>query len=173
MLTRTTEHAIRAALWLVDHPQGPTSVREIARATGIPPGYLAKVLHTLARAGLVAVQMGPGGGFRLAQPPDAVHLVDVVDAIRPLGVPGRGPGDGPPATDRCPLHARIERAIAAAREVFSDCTLEELSDEIRRGGVDCTPRCTPGPSTAPADQPTTFDPMRPPGRAATRKGSAE
>lgn len=46
-----------------------------------PPNYLAKLLQLLARKGLVESRKGLGGGFRLARPPQAIRLFDVLDPI--------------------------------------------------------------------------------------------
>jgi Rrf2 family nitric oxide-sensitive transcriptional repressor len=61
IFSQTVEYALRAAVWLADHDDGQTT-QEIAEATKVPPSYLAKVLQSLRRAGLVHAKRGVGGG---------------------------------------------------------------------------------------------------------------
>jgi len=91
MLSQTSEHAIRAVLYLAQQPQGePVPADRIARALGAPGNYLGKTLQLLARRGLLASARGPAGGFRLLAPPAEIALADVVtavdDAPRPAAV---------------------------------------------------------------------------------------
>jgi Rrf2 family iron-sulfur cluster assembly transcriptional regulator len=91
MLSQTSEHAIRAMLYLAQQPAGePVPADRIARALGAPGNYLGKTLQLLARRGLLASARGPSGGFRLLAPPEGIALADVVtavdDAPRPAAV---------------------------------------------------------------------------------------
>ena len=52
LLSQTVEYALRAAVHLARESGGCTS-EEIARATKVPSAYLAKVMQSLGRAGLV------------------------------------------------------------------------------------------------------------------------
>lgn len=82
MLSQTTEHAIRAVLYLAQQAPGePVPADRIARALGAPGNYLGKTLQLLARRGLLASARGPAGGFRLLVPPDEITLADVVTAV--------------------------------------------------------------------------------------------
>ena len=56
--------------------------REIARAVHAPGPFLAKILHRLLRARIVESVRGVQGGFRLAHPPTAISLLDVIEAIQ-------------------------------------------------------------------------------------------
>ena len=62
----------------------------IALATGIPEPTVAKVLKLLSQASLVVSTRGARGGYRLAQPLDAISIADVIAAI-----------DGPIALTAC------------------------------------------------------------------------
>ncbi|HEY0020237.1 MAG TPA: Rrf2 family transcriptional regulator [Longimicrobium sp.] len=91
MLSQTSEHAIRAMLYLARQAPGEAVPADrIARALGAPGNYLGKTLQLLARRGLLASTRGPAGGFRLLEAPDRIALADVVaavdDAPRPSAV---------------------------------------------------------------------------------------
>ena len=104
---KTTQNAIAAMSRLAELyvDDLTASSRDIAEARNLPQPLVAKVLTTLARAGLVTGSPGPGGGYRFAGDPKSVSLYDVVslferesDTACPFG-PGWC-GDGEP----CPLH---------------------------------------------------------------------
>ncbi len=82
MLSRTSEHAIRAMLYLAQQAEGePVPADRIARALGAPGNYLGKTLQLLARRGLLASSRGPAGGFRLMRDAGEIALADVVNAV--------------------------------------------------------------------------------------------
>ncbi len=84
MVSRTEEYALRAAVCLARHyGGGSVRARDMARTTGIPANYLSKILHKLAKAGVVVSERGRTGGFRLGQPPRDVLLATVVAPFEP------------------------------------------------------------------------------------------
>jgi Rrf2 family protein len=121
------------------HEDSLTTSR-IADVTGIPSTYLSKVLQTLGRADLVRAQRGLGGGFTLARTPEAITVLEVVNAVDPLrrirqcplGVAGHG-------TQLCALHQRMDDALATLEQVFAET---RLSDLLREAGG--SPLCQPG-----------------------------
>jgi Rrf2 family protein len=82
MITRATEYACLAMLYLAKQPAGKTSnTSDIARVERIPPSFLAKVINQLAKAGLVTSRRGPQGGLELGREPAAITLRAIVEAI--------------------------------------------------------------------------------------------
>jgi Rrf2 family protein len=78
MLNQTTEHAVRALLYLAGLPFGEAaSAERLARALGAPANYLGKTLNVLARGGLLRGTRGPQGGFRLTRRPGEITLAEV------------------------------------------------------------------------------------------------
>ena len=78
----TCQHALRALVYLAErNSPRPVLVREIADATGVPRQSLAKILHALRKRGLVRSTKGPGGGYQLARPGDAMRVVEVIEAV--------------------------------------------------------------------------------------------
>jgi len=86
MLSQTGQYALRAmgrlAAWSEDGKYH--LAREISRELGIPQQYLSKVLHTLARRGLLDSQRGRQGGFRLSRPAGEISLHEVLDPLEDL-----------------------------------------------------------------------------------------
>lgn len=129
MISQTTEYALRAVVWLSANPEKPLTAQQIAEATRVPAGYLAKVLQGLSRAGLLHSQRGLGGGFSLARSPETLTMWEVVQAVDPikrirdcpLGFEAHG-------DSLCPLHKRLDNAIEAIEKDFTSCTISQLID---------------------------------------------
>ena len=113
---KTTQNAIAAMSRLAElyDSESSASSSEIAEARNLPQPLVAKVLTTLARAGLIKGSPGPGGGYRLAARPATISLWDIVqlferqaDSPCPFG-PGWCGNEEP-----CPLH----HTLLAMREI--------------------------------------------------------
>jgi len=61
--------------------RAPRHIDEIARCTGVPRPYLAKIIGRLSRAGLVATKRGYRGGVSLQCDPQDIPLLQVVEAV--------------------------------------------------------------------------------------------
>ena len=59
----------------------PVSLADIAAAQLLSVAYLEQLFGHLRRAGLVASARGPGGGYRLARPPEEIAVAAIVDAV--------------------------------------------------------------------------------------------
>ncbi len=82
MLTQTGEYALRALVYMARKGGNAyCGVKEIAKETGVPSNYLAKILQQLARAKVLESQKGFGGGFKVARPLEKVTLFDVIDPL--------------------------------------------------------------------------------------------
>ncbi|HYZ32159.1 MAG TPA: Rrf2 family transcriptional regulator [Crenalkalicoccus sp.] len=57
------------------------SLAEIAGAQALSIAYLEQLFGPLRRAGLVASARGPGGGYRLARPSEAIAIADIIAAV--------------------------------------------------------------------------------------------
>ncbi len=69
---------------------GPISVVDIAERQGISAAYLEQLLARLKKAGLLHSVRGPGGGYQVEKPLEAVSVSEIITAV----------GDGVDAT-RC------------------------------------------------------------------------
>ncbi|HHV55912.1 MAG TPA: Rrf2 family transcriptional regulator [Firmicutes bacterium] len=128
MFSQTVEYALRAMVHLAEAAPAPRTNREISAATRVPLGYLAKVMQSLARAGLVVSQRGIGGGFGLTRPPQEITIYDVVQAVDPLKRITRCPLGLPAHSERlCTLHRRLDEAIAMVERSFRETSLADLT----------------------------------------------
>jgi Rrf2 family nitric oxide-sensitive transcriptional repressor len=127
MLSQTVEYALRAAVYLAGQAPEPRTTEEIAAVTRVPKAYLSKVLQNLGRAGLVHSQRGIGGGITLARRPEDLTILEVVDAVEPIGRIRRCPlGLEAHGVRLCPLHRRLDDALAMVEEAFQATTLAEV-----------------------------------------------
>lgn len=81
IITRATEYAIRAVLFMATQPRGETVLKkDICREQEITPAFLTKILQPLIKQGIVGSHRGIGGGFYLAKDPADITLLDVIKA---------------------------------------------------------------------------------------------
>ena len=79
IITRDTEYAIRAILYMSRQPEGEIIYKkDICKAQEITPAFLTKILQPLIKDGIVGSQRGVGGGFYLAKPPAEITLFDII-----------------------------------------------------------------------------------------------
>jgi Rrf2 family iron-sulfur cluster assembly transcriptional regulator len=57
------------------------TLSEISKRQDVSLPYLEQLFVKLRRAGLVDSVRGPGGGYRLAQMPSAIRVVDILSAV--------------------------------------------------------------------------------------------
>lgn len=82
MLTQPVGYAATTLGYLATAGGAPLLVKEIAEACAIPAPYLAKIVNTLRRVGLVQTQRGVGGGVTLAKPAAEITLYMIADLLR-------------------------------------------------------------------------------------------
>jgi Rrf2 family nitric oxide-sensitive transcriptional repressor len=154
LLSDASEYALRAVVWLAQRPGQAQKVREIAEGTRSAPGYLIRVLQGLARVGILSAARGSNGGFTLERDPATLTVLEVTHAIDPierivscpLGLASHG-------TRLCPLHRRIDDAMASIESSFATTTIADLLNEHTlspplRDPIMCVPEKSP---ETPAD----------------------
>ncbi len=129
MISRTAEYALRAAVMLARDPGEAHSADEVAANVRVPRRYAHKVLQALIRAGLVRSQPGPGGGYALVRPPEALSILDVVNAVEPVPRIRHCPLGLVSHTSLCPLHRELDEACAATERAFGQVTIAQLLDQ--------------------------------------------
>jgi Rrf2 family protein len=81
IITRATEYAIRAVLFLAQQPPGEVVLkRDICATQDITPAFLTKILQPLIKARIVGSQRGVTGGFFLQQEPEDISLLAILEA---------------------------------------------------------------------------------------------
>ena len=136
-LTKAGDYAVRAMIHLACLPEGSMVMREkIAEVHGIPSSFMAKILRSLVRAGLLHSSRGINGGFTLARPAFEISLLDIVEAIDgPVSVAECAPD--PKACEwacDCPAAPVWLQVQTSIREILGEATLEALVSTPRRNG---------------------------------------
>lgn len=133
MISQTVEYALRAMTYLAGLEPGATaSSAVIAQSTRVPQGYLSKVLRDLVVAELISSQRGPNGGFSLARAPGLIYVLEIVSAVDPIPRIRRCPLGNPQHKALCPLHRRLDDALAEIESGFSKTSLTDLVDSNSR-----------------------------------------
>lgn len=117
-LTKKADYGLMALKYLAEHPDlGAQSAKDIAEAYHIPPPLLAKILQTLAKAGLLVSHAGTNGGYALSRPANEISAFEVIRAI-----------DGPLFITSC-------ITIHGACDLAGHCTIKEplrkVNDSIK------------------------------------------
>ncbi len=83
-LTQFTDFSLRTLIYLARMPEaGQATITEIAEYHKISRTHLVQVVNNLANEGFVLTTRGKGGGLRLARPPHAIGLGEVVRLTEP------------------------------------------------------------------------------------------
>lgn len=135
ILSQTAIYAIRAVIHLAEAgEEGPRRVDDIAQALDVPRNYLSKILHGLAREGLLDSTRGPHGGFVLAHEPSRITLAQVIGPFDTIAdasgcLLGR---DRCSDANPCPAHDRWRDVSRQVRAFLSDTTMEDLAGDPQR-----------------------------------------
>lgn len=77
-LTTFTDYSLRVLMYVAAHPEGRTTIAEIAQSYAISEHHLTKVVHFLGKEGYLENLRGRGGGLLLAKAPAAINVGEVV-----------------------------------------------------------------------------------------------
>ncbi len=133
LITRATEYAIRAVLYLAKQPPKEIVLKkDICKTQDITPAFLTKILQPLIKEGIVGSQRGVGGGFYLIKSPEEISLLDIVQVQEGtlllnqcLAAPGTCERDV-----FCPMHGawsevREDLRSTLSRHTFADLVAKE------------------------------------------------
>lgn len=128
-LTSFSDYTLRVLMFLALDRSRLATIPQIAAAYGISENHLMKVVHQLARAGVIESVRGKGGGIRLAREPEDIRLGQIIRASE-----GDGPiveclSDDPGGcciTPVCQLTEVLVRAFDALYASLDEHTLADL-----------------------------------------------
>ena len=130
MFSQTVEYALRAVVHLASNAPHAQTTEQIAKTTKVPQVYLSKVLQNLVAAGVVKSQRGIGGGMSLVKKPSELTILEVVNAVDPIQRIQSCPLElASHGIKLCPLHKRVDNALAMVEDAFRATTLQEVIDE--------------------------------------------
>jgi len=138
MISQTVEYSLRALVTLAFHHGQPVTVQHVSKKAKIPAPYLSKLMQTLVRAGLVRSRRGVGGGFVLSKEPAEITIWDIVQAVDPVKRIESCPLEIESHSGTlCPLHRRLDDALASTEQAFRTTTLDELLGDSPDKGPFC------------------------------------
>ncbi len=85
LLTRASEYAL-LSLDIIQASSKPQGAEQLATQLNIPKSFLAKILQTLAKKGILESKKGAHGGFIMARKANEVTIAEII-----LAAEGRPP----------------------------------------------------------------------------------
>jgi Rrf2 family iron-sulfur cluster assembly transcriptional regulator len=81
-LSTKGRYAVTAMMDLAIHePKGPVTLADISHCQSISLSYLEQLFAKLRKEKLVRGVRGPGGGYKLAKPADAITIAAIIAAV--------------------------------------------------------------------------------------------
>lgn len=107
LITRDTDYAARALVFIAQKNNRVTSVAELVKELKIPRPFLRKILQALNKNGLLKSYRGQGGGFLLSLPAEKIFMTDLIRTFQ-----------GPLRINECFFRKRLcpERSVCALRK---------------------------------------------------------
>jgi len=85
LFTRATEYAL-LSLIIIAKEDKPLGTDHLSKRLNISRSFLAKILQSLAKQGILISYKGAAGGFKLAMPADKISIKDIAHAAEGRGV---------------------------------------------------------------------------------------
>jgi Rrf2 family protein len=127
-ISRSTQYGLIALGYIAQHgKKGLVMSEAISKQYHIPLEYLLKILHQLVRGGVLRSKRGPRGGFSLAQRPEDINFLQIIEAIEG---PLRSEMDIAEQTQNEPFSLRIEDlckgVIEQVRKTYAAAKLSDV-----------------------------------------------
>jgi FeS assembly SUF system regulator len=132
ILSKLADYGVIVASHLALDPERQLNAAAVAAETHLPQATVAKLLKSLARAGIVAAARGAAGGYRLARPAAAISIADVVAAIDgEIGVTQCSVHEpGCERTNFCPTRPHWQRINAAVGDALAAISLADMVESL-------------------------------------------
>lgn len=132
-LSRFTDYSLRILIYLGLQQDRLVTIRCISEAYGVSRNHLMKVVSLLSHMGYLKTRRGPGGGIRLARPPEQINLANVIlDMEEDLVMVECFDEEGKCViTPVCRLQQIIGQALSAYINTLEVHTLQDLLEPER------------------------------------------
>ncbi len=147
-LTKKADYGLLAVKYLAEQggmlPDRPgnisvqaSSAKDIAEAYHIPAQLLAKILQTLAKAGILVSHAGTNGGYVLARDPQQISAFEVIRAIDgPLFITScitiHGTCD---LSSSCTIKEPLRKVNDSIRDLLSSIRISDLCESAENGAL--------------------------------------
>ena len=137
IFSKTCEYGLRAVFFIAQQSeQGKkTRVIEIAKQINSPEHFLAKILQSLSKKGIIESSKGPNGGFFISEPGLKTSLATVVEAIDGDSL-FKGCAMGLKqcsAKSPCPLHKEFGVIRDNISKMLKTTTVGQFNKELKDG----------------------------------------
>lgn len=121
---------------LAAEPDRLYPAQELAAHTHVAAPTVSKLLKVLTKAGLVESLRGAHGGYKLARPPAAITVADVIAAIDgPIGLTQCSVHKGDCAVEStCGVRGNWRLINTAVHQALKAVTLADMAKPLRRPG---------------------------------------
>lgn len=136
LLYKTSQYAIQVLIYISLQEDGsPVQVKEAAEQLQVSPTYLAKILQTLAKAGLVKSKRGRLGGFLLSAMAMPMTVMEIVEIIETNSFTESCLLGLKKCSDEtaCPVHQDWMPVKDGVFKMLNQETLQSLSAAVRSG----------------------------------------
>ena len=131
LITRDTDYAIRALLYMAQRPEKVVSAKELVDELAIPRAFLRRLLQVLSRKKILRSIKGKGGGFRLNRVPKKIGIADIIRVFQ---------GNTDlfdcmfkkalcPDVSRCPLRKELKKIEKLVHRELGRITLSSLAHQ--------------------------------------------
>jgi Rrf2 family protein len=130
LITRASEYAI-LSLILLSKSDTPQDSEKLSRELSIPKSFLAKILQSLAKDGILVSYRGANGGFALAKEKSEIDMLSVMNAVENKSpaifdcAPSQGdcPSD---KADTCSIWPFLNKLQGKVDTFLSELTLDDI-----------------------------------------------
>lgn len=132
-LTTKGRFAVTAMIDIAMHStNGPATLAGVSERQKISLSYLEQLFGKLRRYGLVESVRGPGGGYHLARPAEAISVADIITAVdEPIDATQCGGRENCHDDRRCMTH---ELWAGLNAHIFSFLQSVSLAELVRQQG---------------------------------------
>jgi Rrf2 family protein len=134
-LARESRYAIEGLVVLAKEKSGAImQLRDIAKAAGVPPNFLAKIFQKLHRANIVTSSRGAVRGYTLARRSNAIKMKAIILAIEGDDLFDRCIfwSERCADTSPCPMHDAWKQVRQTAADLMQRTTLADLAKRSSR-----------------------------------------
>ncbi|MEZ5359827.1 MAG: Rrf2 family transcriptional regulator [Candidatus Zixiibacteriota bacterium] len=136
MINNRTLYAIGALIELAKSEDYSSTAQTISEEVKIPGKFLPQILSSLSNYGMVRSTRGYGGGVRLAEPPEKITLLQIIESMQnniffyDYLVEQSQPPEG---VDDLTLQA-IGKAQDAMKNELAKITLKDIAGKAKKKG---------------------------------------
>jgi len=133
LITRASEYAI-LSLIVLSKAKEPMDSETLSRELNISKSFLAKILQSLAKVGILKSYKGVNGGFSLNKDVKNIHMLEVISSVE-----GKAPAvfECAPSESNCPSNKAticsiwpfLNRLQGKIDSFLSELTLADIIEE--------------------------------------------